>query len=215
MIKLSKRLEHIASYIPKGSRFADIGSDHAYLCSYVCLQDESAWAIAGEVREGPLKAANATIQKYHLQSSIDVRLGDGLNVIKSDDQVDTIVIAGMGGKLITDILRKDFTKRQQIRRLIIQPNTNPELVRKLFIEMKFSLKDETIIADNQHIYEILVAEQGADNVYDTSSSIEKQIYFGPLLMRKNSPVFKRKLAHEYEHITRVINQLEKSKQQNQ
>src|SRR5699024_10738733 len=107
MLKLSERLKRIAYHIPLGSRFADIGSDHAYLCSHVCLQDPNAFAIAGEVREGPYAAAQKTIQKYQLEHSIQVRLGDGLEIIHETDHVDTVVIAGMGGKLMTEILRKD------------------------------------------------------------------------------------------------------------
>src|SRR5690625_5004789 len=110
MINLSKRLQAIAKYIPDGAIFADIGSDYAYLCSSICLTDPLARAIAVEVRPGPFEAAKSTIYKYELQNRIDIRLGDGLDVIDDSDNIDTVVIAGMGGKLITDIINKNIDK---------------------------------------------------------------------------------------------------------
>src|SRR5690625_3858580 len=101
-IKLSKRLQKIADIITKGSYFVDIGSDHAYLPCFVCLSDPTTKAIAGEVREGPYERALETVNYYQLGDQIQVRLGNGLNVI--DENVNEVVIAGMGGSLISKII---------------------------------------------------------------------------------------------------------------
>src|SRR5699024_6975282 len=99
----SNRLKTIASFLSTGTFFADIGTDHAYLPCYVCLNDKQARAIAGEVNEGPYQSACETVRSHHLTEQIEVRKGDGLHVLKQDP-VDELVIAGMGGALITNIL---------------------------------------------------------------------------------------------------------------
>src|SRR5690625_1476783 len=98
-IRISVRLKEISKHIPKASFFADIGSDHAYLPSYVCLNDNEATAIAGEVNKRPYNKAKEVVNRFQLNNRIDVRLGDGLSVLESA-KPDTLVIAGMGGKLI-------------------------------------------------------------------------------------------------------------------
>src|SRR5690625_254647 len=98
-INLSKRLTTIATFLPSGAYFADIGSDHAYLPCYVCIHDKEARAIAGEVNEGPYNSACETVKAYELNNQIEVRLGDGLHVI-DNEQIKQVVIAGMGGSLI-------------------------------------------------------------------------------------------------------------------
>src|SRR5690625_7229202 len=103
---LSKRLMKIASYIPKSPFLADIGSDHAYLPCYICLKDKEAKAIAGEVRSGPFDRAVQTVRNYQLDNKVEVRLGDGLEVINEKDEVSVVTIAGMGASLIEQILEK-------------------------------------------------------------------------------------------------------------
>src|SRR5699024_12634341 len=103
-LQLSKRLEACASFIQNSRYFADIGSDHADLPAYVCMNNPCLRAIAGEVNQGPLERAEATVQAHQLTNKIDVRLGNGLEVITKHDNIDTITITGMGGTLIKDIL---------------------------------------------------------------------------------------------------------------
>ena len=83
---------------------ADIGSDHAYLPIYAIQNDLCTKAIAGEVIQGPYKAAKRNIANYELNQLVDVRLGDGLSVINAEDQIDNITVCGMGGPLIAKIL---------------------------------------------------------------------------------------------------------------
>src|SRR5690625_791595 len=106
-IRISLRLKEISKHIPKASFFADIGSDHAYLPSYVWLNDEKAIAIAGEVNKGPYNKAKAGVHSFQLNHRIDVRLGDALPILETGEP-DTPVIAGMGGELIEHLLYKDL-----------------------------------------------------------------------------------------------------------
>jgi len=212
--KISKRLQTIATYITPGTLFADIGSDHAYLPCYVCLRDENAQAIAGEVKEGPYLKANSTVQAYGLDKRVDVRFGDGLDVIHDYDAVKEIVIAGMGGSLINQIIEKGKEKLQTVNRMILQPNNQADQVRKNLLKTTFSLVDEEIIKENEQIYEILIAQKNAPlTIYNDDVELEKQIMFGPVLMKRKSPVFKQKWQSEHTKLTKVVQQIKSANNQ--
>src|SRR5690554_6840208 len=104
-VKLSKRLAMIAGQIPIGDRVADIGSDHAHLPVYLAQQGLIEYAIAGELNEGPFLTACKQVQQANLEHKVSVRHGDGLSVLRANE-VDTIVIAGMGGSTMVSILEQ-------------------------------------------------------------------------------------------------------------
>ncbi|MBO1003503.1 tRNA (adenine(22)-N(1))-methyltransferase [Pseudogracilibacillus auburnensis] len=211
-IKLSKRLQTIASFISSNSLFADIGSDHAYLPCYVCLSDQTVQAIAGEVKEGPLKRAQETVEYYDLSERIDVRLGNGLQIINENDHVNEVVIAGMGGSLIANIMEEGKNKLSAVHKIIAQPNIHASSVRKTFLANNYSLINEIILMENNHIYEVLVAERDSTvNIYDPAEHLGKQLMFGPLLMQEKSPVFIKKWQDEREKLLHITSNMEKAK----
>lgn len=212
-INLSKRLKTIASFLPQATLFADIGSDHAYLPCYVCLQDKNAKAIAGEINEGPYKSAHETVTAYNLEDRIQVRLGDGLEVLE-ETSVKEVVIAGMGGSLIVKILNDGRQHLKQVERIIAQPNIGEKNVRKWFLENNYTVIEEIIIEENEHLYEIIVAEQGVkDNIY-SKQILEKQLFFGPLLLSEKSPVFIKKWTLQKSKWQQVISQVKQASVQN-
>lgn len=206
-LKLSQRLQKIASYISSGVYFADIGSDHGYLPCYVCLHNKEARAIAGEVNEGPMMRTEQSVQTYGLTDRVFVRLGDGLEVIQPNENVKEIVIAGMGGSLISEILENGKDKLIPVNRLILQPNNHAEIVRKLLSRLQYYLTDEIIFEENGHIYEILVADKHANDPYQKEMEREKQYLFGPLLIQEKSSIFIRKWEEERTKIKKVIAQM--------
>ncbi len=208
-INLSKRLKIIASFLPQGAFFADIGSDHAYLPCYVCLRDKDARAIAGEVNEGPYKNACETVATFDLASQIEVRLGDGLEVLENDP-IKQIVIAGMGGSLITKILNDDKSGLKQVKRIIAQPNIGEKNVRKWFLENNFTIISETIVEENEHLYEILVADKGADDFAYIDQELEKQLFFGPLLLKEKSSAFLKKWGLQQKKLQQIIEQMKEA-----
>lgn len=215
-IQLSKRLKAIATYLDQTTLFADIGSDHAYLPCYVCAQYPNVRAIAGEVSKGPLERAKETVKAYQLADRIDVRLGNGLEVIHQNEQVDTITIAGMGGSLIANILTEGKDKVTNVQRLITQPNNNGYAVRSFLARNHFFITDELIIEENDHIYEIIVSEYSANNYFtELTEEQEKSWLFGPKLMQEKSTVFIKKWQAEYDKIDYVINQMKQAQVQDE
>lgn len=212
--KLSNRLQTIASFIPPNAYFADIGSDHAYLPCFVCLQDKTIRAIAGEVKKGPFLHAEETVKKQNLSHRIEVRLGNGLEVINKSDGVNVIVIAGMGASLINNILEAGKEKLSTIERIIVQPNTNASILRKFFLANDFALIQEIILEENNQIYEVLVADKCKDvrKSYIQSESLEKQCMFGPILMKSKSKTFIKKWREEHKKCLHVIQQLKQAKE---
>ena len=206
--RLSQRLEAVANYIPKGSRLADIGSDHAYLPCYTVKKGIVPYAVAGEVVDGPFQSAKRQVEMEGLLNEIDVRKGNGLEVI-SEDEVDCITIAGMGGALITSILEEGKEKLKTVKRLILQPNISAISIRSWLIKNGWLLIAEEILEEDDKIYEIIVAEKGEPEDKPISE-LEKELLFGPFLLKEKSAVFKKKWQTELKNWQRILANLEKA-----
>lgn len=205
--KLSKRLDCVASYIVPGMTIADIGSDHAYLPCYAIKQGLAHHAIAGEVVQGPYEAAQQQVLASELTDSIEVRKGNGLEVIKAGE-VDCIIIAGMGGALISDILEKGKEKLEGVKRLILQPNLAAINIRSWMLDNNWQLIDEEILMEDGKIYEILVAERG--NPQKPYQNIKSELLLGPFLLKKKNETFRSKWNHELRQWENILLQLSKS-----
>lgn len=206
-LKISHRLQSIAEFLPRGSYFADIGTDHAYLPCYVCLKDPEAQGIAGEVKQGPYERALDTVQTYGLSNQIDVRLGNGLQILDADP-IKQLVIAGMGGSLMKEILNEGIDRINTVERIILQPNIGEEIVRKWLYHNNFAITYELIIEDNNHLYEIIVADYNEQQPYANSKKErQKQFMFGPKLIVESSALFKRKWSAELDHLKRIVKQI--------
>ena len=191
MVKISKRLKTIAQYIPENSVLADIGSDHAYLPVFAVEKGLAKKVIAGEIADGPYQSALSNVKEAGYGDVIRVRKGDGLSVIRNDDGVDCITIAGMGGTLIVSILEQGKEKLKGVKRIILQPNIAADTVRSWLINNNWELTGETIIQEDRHIYEILIAEPG-DGSNPYSKEQDKEIFFGPFLLKEKNSAFQTK-----------------------
>lgn len=210
-VTISKRLQTIARYCPKGARVADIGSDHALLASYLLVNGIASEVIAGELNEGPYQAALKQIHTLQARDRASVRKGDGLAVL-NPGEADVVCIAGMGGQLIASILEAGQDKLKGVSRLILQPNVGEEVVRRWFLEHGWQLIDETILEEDGIIYEILVAERGepAAPYEQKDRTLEELLRIGPFLWEEKSPVLAAKWTHEREKWTKVLAQLKRS-----
>ena len=119
-MKLSKRLELVASFVPEGSRIADIGTDHGYIPIFLTEKGICQSALAMDVREGPLSRAREHIREKNLEDRIQVRLGDGLKELRPGE-ADTVVIAGMGGQLVIHILEEGRHMWDSVKTWILSP----------------------------------------------------------------------------------------------
>ncbi|MCQ8259923.1 tRNA (adenine(22)-N(1))-methyltransferase TrmK [Streptococcus suis] len=199
--KLSRRLEAVASYVPQGARLADVGSDHAYLPLFLVEQGRIEYAIAGEVVQGPYDSALQNVEQADQSDKISVRMANGLAAVELDDQVSTVTIAGMGGRLIAEILEAGKDKLVSVERLILQPNNREDDVRRWLVANGFQLVAEEILEENDKIYEILVAEKG--NIDLTAD----QLRFGPYLLEEQSATFQKKWLKELDKLTYAFEQV--------
>lgn len=190
---LSPRLKLIADLVENSKVVADIGTDHAYLPSYLCLENRCETAIASDVRTGPLNRADSTILKYHLSDRIETRLGGGLETIELSDNVDTAIIAGMGGLLICDILEKSMDLVITMKHIILQPMTMAPELRKFIYNKNLGKVCEYIAVENQKIYNIISIRLDENtNSFERESQTELELFLGKNLIEsrpKNYDVY--------------------------
>ncbi|HFU3729997.1 TPA: tRNA (adenine(22)-N(1))-methyltransferase TrmK [Streptococcus suis] len=199
--KLSKRLAAVADYVPQGARLADVGSDHAYLPLFLVEQGRIDFAIAGEVVQGPYQSALQNVEQAGQSEKISVRLANGLAAVELTDQVSTVTIAGMGGRLIAEILEAGKDKLASVERLVLQPNNREDDVRRWLVAHDFQIIAEEILEENDKIYEILVAEKGKSDL------TADQLRFGPYLLEDQSTTFQKKWLKELDKLTYALEQV--------
>lgn len=154
MINLSNRLLSLAKLVRTGSRLADIGCDHGYVPVYLVQGGVCPSAIAGDINSAPLESCASLVRQFGLEKSISCVLSNGLDDI-SGDSIDDILIAGMGGELIADILdRCPYAKDKHI---ILNPMTHPEIARKWLYDNGYEIKNDFIVADGRHHYSVFDA----------------------------------------------------------
>ncbi len=153
---LSERLKTIADLIPYEETMADIGTDHGFLPVYLIETGRSPNAIATDISEGSLQKAIDLAKGKKLDNMLSTRRGDGLDVI-GKAEVDNVIIAGMGGILISDILGKDIEKAKSFKRLILQPRSKIGFLRKWLRDHNFTIERETLVKELDKICEIIVA----------------------------------------------------------
>lgn len=196
--QLSKRLKTVGSYVSSGARLADIGSDHAYLPCYLAKKKRIEFAIAGEVVKGPFQSAQRQVRTEGLTELIEVRMGDGLNVVRAEDGITDITIAGMGGPLIAKILERGKVKANLAARLILQPNVHALAIREWAVKNDWKLVAEEILEENQKLYEILVLEKGAMELNSAD------LLLGPFLRQTRSDAFVKKWERELAEWERIL-----------
>lgn len=207
---LSHRLQAVANFVEQYAnqpiRLADIGTDHAYLPVNLILNQKISYAIAGDVAKGPLQSAEQEVLSHQLQDMISVRLGDGLSVVDPKDYINTVSICGMGGKLMTDILYQGHQYLTPNHTLILQANTGAHIVRNWLSHHAYAIVDETVIDEDGHLYEIIVAQSQIGSGYSP-----KEIYLGPCLIQDRCPAWHKKIQSDYHHLTHVVKAMSQAK----
>jgi len=193
-VKLSKRLSICLKYAEGFNKLADIGTDHALLPINAVTLGYVSTAQAIDNKQGPFVIAYSNVLKYELSDKIEVILGDGIK--KIDDDVDCVVISGMGGSLVSDIILKD--KIQNIKRFILQPNNDSQLVRKAIVKIGFHIVDELVFSDNHKTYDLIVADIGV------TQYSELEIEFGPINLKEKPHFFIKRIDKEMAKLQNVL-----------
>ena len=158
-LELTPRLQLLADWVPQGAKFADIGTDHAYLPVWLTLQGRLQCAIASDLRKGPLERARETGRTYGA-GNIDYRLANGLADVKPEE-ADVIAIAGMGGETIAAILQAAPWTADGQHTLLLQPMTKDHELRRYLMEHGYCITREALVYDRGTIYPVMEVTTGA------------------------------------------------------
>lgn len=195
-MKLSKRLQTIASFVKKDTIIADIGTDHAHVPIYLIQNGIIQKAYALDINEGPLKKAKENIKNFGYENKIITILSNGLDKL-SPYEVDTIIIAGMGGELIIDILERGEKFHRQT--FILSPHTKICLVREYLLNNGFSILKEDMCIDEGKYYTVIEAKFTQNDI----SCTDRELLFGKYLIENKNLIllkFLEKEKHKYEQI---------------
>lgn len=152
-MELSKRLQFIADHIDRCKTIIDVGTDHGYIPIYSVKNNLCEKAIASDINKDPVKKAEMNAALEGVKSSVEVRLGGGLEVINIGE-AEAVVIAGMGGNLIREILEKEIEKTASFKYLILQPAQNPEVLREYLYNNGYEIMEEDLCLDEGIYYEL-------------------------------------------------------------
>lgn len=219
---LSVRMKTVADMVIQGAAVADIGCDHAFVSIYLMERQRAKRVIASDVRPGPLSIAYNNIKKRNMEQCIELRQGDGLAAIRPYE-VDTIILAGMGGILMNRILEQKKETVFTARQLVLQPQSDLCLVRKKLRELGIVIVREEMVVDMGKYYTILDARtkssdqppdsdsgdaHAAQGSYDPDEKQELYDRYGEYLLAGAHPVLLSYLKKQYADHERILAELE-------
>ena len=194
MVKLSNRLLAVASFVTDGNVLADVGTDHGYIPIYLLQEKRIPRAVAMDINAGPLQRAKEHIDAYGLQDYIETRLSDGVAAL-APGEVDTVLVAGMGGGLVMHILEEGKEVCMQAKELVLQPQSELERVRAYLWLNGYVILQENMVLEDEKFYPMMrVAYQ---NVIDMESA-ESLLFcrYGKHLLEQKHAVLKEYLERE-------------------
>ncbi len=194
MLVLSERMMMAARMVRPSSRIADIGTDHAYLPAYLIHNGIASKALACDLRKGPLANAQKTVELYGLQDKITLRLSDGFDDIEPFE-ADDFIICGMGGTLMAELVSRAYWLKDPSKKLILQPQSHGEDIRKYLCENGFEILSEDACTDDGKLYFALEAQYTGE----IRQCDEAFYYYGKL------PECPKKEAKE--HLKKVLSRL--------
>lgn len=194
-MKINNRLRSVASLASCNTSIIDVGCDHALLSIYLYLNKKNVKVIASDVNEGPLKKAKENIKKYNLEDKIEVILNDG---IKNLSGFDTIIISGMGGLTVIDILENGNLKN--VDNIIVSPNNDEDIVRERITKLGYCIDDELLVKEKGKYYFIISFKKG----------IKKKINYkySEILLEKKDKIYIEYLNNEINKNKDIIRNLD-------
>lgn len=202
-MELSRRLQAVANLVPTGSVAADIGCDHGYVAIWLVEEKICSKVIAMDVNKGPLERAKQNIEAHMLSSYIETRLSNGAEKLQAGE-ADTLICAGMGGKLTIGILERSIEKVKAMPSFVIQPQSDLREVRKFLRQQGFSILKEDIILEEDKFYPMMLVgtkpnavKKNFDETNSEKNMDENALWqqnmedtYGPFLLSQSNPILK-------------------------
>lgn len=215
-LQLPARMELIAKLV-KGNTAADIGTDHGFVPIHLYLSGKCSRVILADINEGPLEKAKENLALYQVpQEAAELRLGSGLEVLKPYE-ADSVIIAGMGGELICDILGKEPFKTETIPQFVLQPRTRESVLRRWLLDNGFYITDERLVEERGRICQIIVCEP-AVRASETTAILAERIHddfemeYPPFwfLREEERPILQKFAVRELARLAGRLDDLERS-----
>lgn len=204
MNNLSDRLKLIAQLVINGEPVADIGTDHGFVPIYLLAENIVPFVILTDVNNGPIDIAKSHIEEFGIRKELySLRCGDGLIPLNSNE-VSTVIIAGMGGELIEQILSFDTGKSHSFKRLILQPRTHSNELRYYLTSNGFEFEDYRLVKEKFRICEVFVVKPSEKVQNPDCDLISK------FLLQKNDPLIKEFVDLKITSATTVLQNLNNS-----
>lgn len=199
---LSKRLEAIVNYVDKNSIVGDIGTDHGYIPIHLIRENISKKVIATDISKDCLQKTIDYVEDLNYQAYIETRLGDGLDPIKAYE-IDSLIMAGIGGVLIRDILEANREKSRSIVNFIFQPMTASRELRSYLKDNQFKIVDEDLVKEDGKFYEIIYAKKGLELVEDNI-----YLEIGKRLLDKKHPLLQEFIEYKINSSKNIMGNLQ-------
>lgn len=193
----------LADMVTRGNRLADVGCDHGFLSIYLVQAGICPGALAMDVREGPLNAARRHVEEAGLAKYIELRCSDGLKKYEAGE-ADTLVCAGMGGRLMERILTESLEKVRRMGEMILQPQSEIAEFRIFLRKAGFAIVQEDAVFEEGKYYFAMKARSN-DSVASAVTSEEQRLYdlFGEKLLRGKNPVLLQYLKQREGYLTQL------------
>jgi tRNA (adenine22-N1)-methyltransferase len=195
----SERLKMVSSMISKGEIMADIGTDHGYVPIYAIRHGIMKKVIAADISRGSCDKAQANINANGFVEQIEVRCGNGLEVIHEGEVLDCLLISGMGGLLAIEIMKQNTVLVENLKQLIVQPQRDIDAVRKFVHAHGFKIVDEDMLFEDGKYYTVLNCERGEEETYSPC-----EYMFGKRLIEKKSTVLREYCVFESNKIKKIL-----------
>lgn len=203
-MKLTDRLLKIASLVTDGKKIADIGTDHGYIPVYLLKKGRVPFAVLADVNKGPLDNARKEVIQNNFLDKVDLRLGSGIEILEIGE-VEEIIIAGMGGILISELLEAKKEVAHSVEKLILQPMQAQEELRRYLLNNGYEILEEVLVREDFRIYEIIVAKYTGKNTI-----IEDEIYYevGIKLLEDKDSLFNDFIEKKIRTYSSIVSKLE-------
>lgn len=223
-VQISERLKSLCNMVTPGSRVVDVGCDHGFVSIYLVQQGICPGALAMDVRSGPLSRAQEHVAEYELAEYIETRLSDGLLAYQVGE-AQSLICAGMGGRLMEKILTESREKARSLEELILQPQSELREFRIFLKQDGYKLLDEHILCEDGKYYFLMkvrpeckgaekvsaeVTEKADDGMADCTGSEELSLRYGELLLERRDPVLKEFLQESLQNMQQIEQNLMKN-----